>query len=67
MQVLRWVLCAIGTIAVGTLVLVCLAVVFDSASLIKPLVLFAWRVLWRLGVLAIALFILMTLVESLRS
>ncbi|MBF2077947.1 MAG: hypothetical protein IGR76_05370 [Synechococcales cyanobacterium T60_A2020_003] len=67
MRVLSLVLSAIALIAVGTVLCVCFSVVFGWPHLVRPIVWVAWGSIWRLGMLAIALFILITLVESLRS
>lgn len=67
MRLLSLVLSAIGLVAVGAVLWVCIALIFGWPQLVRPVVLLAWGAIWRLGVLAIALFILMTLIESLRS
>lgn len=67
MRLLSLVLSAIGLLAVGAILCACISVIFGWPEILRPAVLIAWGSMWRLGILAIALFILMTLIESLRS
>lgn len=67
MRLLSLVLSAIALLAVGTILWVCLSLIFGWPELLRPVVLIAWGSIWRLSILAIALFILITLIESLRS
>jgi hypothetical protein len=67
MRLLSLVLSAIGLLVVGAVLCACMSVILGWPGLLRPIVLVAWGGIWRLGILAIALFILMTLIESLRS
>lgn len=66
MRVLGIILAAILFIALGAIVLVCASWIANWTVPLKDIVKVAWGSIWRLSTLAIALFALIALVESMK-